>query len=321
LSIRTLVVDDYEGWRRQTRLLLQARPGWQVIDEASDGSEAVQKAEEVRPDLIVLDIGLPTLNGIEAARRIRQVSPNSKILFLTMDSSPDAVQAGLSAGAQGYVYKSRAQSDLLPAIDAVLRGEQFVSNKLGGTRVTGAQEAKAPRCHEVLFYSDEAVFVDRFVLFIAAALEAGDVAIVLVTQTHRDLLDQRLKAQGLDIDAALQEGTYLPLDIAETLSTFMINDMPDSSRFVKARDDLIGRAAKAGKSEQPRIVACGECAPHLLREGKADAAIRVEQLWDQLVTKYAVDTLCAYPLNSFHGEEDQHVLQSICAEHSAVYSH
>jgi hypothetical protein len=85
-------------------------------------------------------------------------------------------------------------------------------------------------------------------------------------------------------------------------------------------DDLIGRAGKTGKREHPRIVACGECAPRLLREGKADAAILVEQLWDQLVIKYAVDRLCAYPLSSFHGEEDQHVSQSICAEHSAVYS-
>jgi CheY-like chemotaxis protein len=300
--------------------VLLVRPEWQIVCEVSDGPEAVQKAQELRPDLIVLDIGLPTLDGIEAARRIRQVSPNSKIVFLTTDNSPDVAQAALSTGAQGYVHKSRAQSDLLPAIDTVLRGEQFFSNKLGGTRVTDAQEAKAPRCHEVLFYADEAVFVDNFVRFIAAALEAGDVAIVLVTQTHRDVLDQRLKAQGLDIDAALREGTYLPLDIAETLSTFMINDMPDSSRFVKARDDLIRRAAKAGKREHPRIVACGECAPHLLREGKADAAIRVEQLWDQLVTKYAVDTLCAYPLSSFHGEEDQHIFQSICAEHSVVFS-
>jgi len=319
-SIRILVVDDYKDWRNQVRLLLRARPEWQIICEVSDGLEAVQKAEELKPDLILLDIGLPNVNGIEAARRIRQLSPSSRLVFLSMENSRDVVEAALSTGAQGYVHKPRVHSDLLPAIDAVLRGEQFVSNKLGGARVTDAQEAGALRCHEVLFYSNEAVFVDSFVRFIAAALEAGDVAIVLVTQTHRDVLDQRLKAQGLDIDAALREGTYLPLDVAETLSTFMINDMPDSSRFVTARDDLIGRAAKAGKTEQPRIVACGECAPHLLREGKADAAIQVEQLWDQLVTKYAIDTLCAYPLSSFRGEEDQHVFQSVCAEHSAVHS-
>ena len=241
----------------------------------SDGLEAVQKAEELRPDLIVLDIGLPKLNGIEAARRIRQVSPNSKIVFLTMDNSPDVAQAALSTGAQGYVHKARAQSDLLPAIDAVLRGEQFVSNKLGGTRVTdAAQEAKAPRCHEVLFYSDEAVFVDSFVRFIAAALEAGDVAIVLVTQTHRDVLDQRLKAQGLDIDAALREGTYIPLDVAETLSTFMVNDMPDSSRFFKAGVISLGEPPRPGKQSIPGLwlvenvhLCCGRKVKRTLRFG------------------------------------------------------
>src|SRR5438309_6567457 len=90
--IRILIGDDYEGWRRQARLLLQARPEWQVIAEALDGSEAIQKAEELKPDLIVLDIGLPKLNGIEAARRIGQLSPSSKIIFLSLYSSPDVVQ-------------------------------------------------------------------------------------------------------------------------------------------------------------------------------------------------------------------------------------
>ena len=98
--IRVLVVDDFEDWRRQVRLLLQARPEWQVIAEASDGSEAVQKAEDLKPDLILLDIGLPKLNGIEAARRIRQVSPSSKIIFLSQDNDPEIVQAALSTGAR-----------------------------------------------------------------------------------------------------------------------------------------------------------------------------------------------------------------------------
>jgi DNA-binding NarL/FixJ family response regulator len=127
-SIRTLVADDYEGWRRQTCLLLQAKPELQVIGEASDGSEAVQKAEELNPDLILLDIGLPRLNGIEAARRIRQVSPNSQIIFLSQDNSQDVVDAALSTGALGYVHKTHAPNDLLRAIDAVLQGKQFVSS-------------------------------------------------------------------------------------------------------------------------------------------------------------------------------------------------
>jgi DNA-binding NarL/FixJ family response regulator len=125
---RIILVDDYKDWRNQVRLLLLERPEWQIIGEASDGLEAVQKAEELKPDLILLDMGLPNVNGIEAARRIRHLSPNSKIVFLSADNSLDVVQAALSTGAHGFVHKARAQSELLPAIDAVLRGGQFVSS-------------------------------------------------------------------------------------------------------------------------------------------------------------------------------------------------
>lgn len=128
MAVRILVVDDYKDWRDQVRSLLQARPEWQIICEVWDGPEAVQRAEELKPDLILLDIGLPKLNGIEAARRIRQVSPDSKIAFVSADNSSDTVQVALGTGAVGFIHKVRAQSELLPAIDAILRGGQFVSN-------------------------------------------------------------------------------------------------------------------------------------------------------------------------------------------------
>jgi DNA-binding NarL/FixJ family response regulator len=128
LSSSILLADDFELWRRLVWSIVKQEPGLEITCEASDGLEAVQKAKELRPDLILLDIGLPKLDGIEAARRIRQVSPNSKIVFLTMDNSPEVAQAALSTGAQGYVHKARVQSDLLPAIDTVLRGEQFAEH-------------------------------------------------------------------------------------------------------------------------------------------------------------------------------------------------
>jgi DNA-binding NarL/FixJ family response regulator len=131
LSIRILIADDFEDWRRQVHLLLQARPAWQVVAEASDGSEAVQKAEELKPDLILMDIGFPNLNGIEAARQIRQRSPNSKIIFLSQNSELDIVRAALGTGALGYVRKIDARRELLPAVDAVFRGEQFISSSNG----------------------------------------------------------------------------------------------------------------------------------------------------------------------------------------------
>ena len=119
-------------WRRQLCEVLQSRPEWQVIAEASDGLEAVEKAEGLKPDLILLDIGLPKLNGIEAARRIQQLSPSSKIIFLSQNNSLDIVTAALSSGARGYVRKTDVKRELLPAMDAVLSGEQFVSSALRG---------------------------------------------------------------------------------------------------------------------------------------------------------------------------------------------
>jgi DNA-binding NarL/FixJ family response regulator len=131
-SVRVLVVDDYEPFRRFVCSTLCQRPTLQIICEASDGAEAVRRAAELNPDLIVLDIGLPTLNGIEAARRMRKVSPNSKIIFVSQESSADIVQEALSVGALAYVVKAHAGSDLLAAVDAILESSQFVSSGLSG---------------------------------------------------------------------------------------------------------------------------------------------------------------------------------------------
>jgi CheY-like chemotaxis protein len=312
-------VDDFEGWRRQVRLLFQARPQWQVIAEVSDGPEAVQKAADLKPDLIVLDIGLPKLDGLEAARRIRQLSPSSKIVFLSQNNDLDVVRAALSTGARGYVQKTDVRSDLLPAIEAVLQGRQFVSSSITGYKPAHVLATKAPHRHEVLFYPDDAVFLDSCTRFITAALGAGDVAAVVATESHRDSLFERLKAEGLDVDAEIKHGRYISLDVAKTLSTFMVNDMPDWERFFEVVGGLVSGAAKAGKGEHSRVAMWGECGPWLWAEGKVDAAIRLEQLLNQLATIYEFDLTCAYALSSFLSEGDEHVFQNICAEHSAVY--
>jgi DNA-binding NarL/FixJ family response regulator len=126
-QVRILMVDDFEAWRHFTLSLLRGKSELQVVGEASDGPEAVGKAVELKPDLILLDIGLPTLNGFEAARQIRTLVPECKIIFLTQESSADVVQEALSLGACGYVVKARAGSDLLAAVEAVLSGKTFVS--------------------------------------------------------------------------------------------------------------------------------------------------------------------------------------------------
>lgn len=127
-AVRVMLVDDFKPWRSFAASLLQTNPGWQIICEVSDGSQAVQKAEEIQPDLIVLDIGLPKVSGIEAAPSIRKVAPGSKILFLSENRDPDVAAAALSAGGHGYVVKSDGENELLVAVEAVLHGKRFVSS-------------------------------------------------------------------------------------------------------------------------------------------------------------------------------------------------
>jgi DNA-binding NarL/FixJ family response regulator len=110
--------------------MLAKLPNFQVICEVSDGLEAVHKAQQLRPDVILLDVGLPKLNGIAAGRQIRKLAPESKIIFISQESSPEVVQEALDLGARAYVLKSKIATDLQAALDAVLAGGQFVSNGL-----------------------------------------------------------------------------------------------------------------------------------------------------------------------------------------------
>ena len=146
------------------------------------------------------------------------------------------------------------------------------------------------------------------------------VIIVVVTESHRDRLLLKLHAHGFDIGAAIQQGRYISLDAAETVSTFMVNDLPDPAKFLRVTRDLIAEAAKGVKVEPARVAACGECAPLLWAQGKAEAAIRLEHLWDEIAKSHGLDVLCAYPLASFQGGDGSRVFEKICAEHSVIRS-
>ncbi len=130
---RVLLADDFEMFRRFVASTLRNRRGFEVVGEARDGLEAIELASKLQPDLILLDVALPKLNGFEAARQILRVSPGSKILFLSAEHSREVSQEALSMGASGYVVKWQAAHDLMPAVEAVLQGKQFVSDWLRGS--------------------------------------------------------------------------------------------------------------------------------------------------------------------------------------------
>jgi two-component system nitrate/nitrite response regulator NarL len=128
--VRILIVDDFDLWKSFVMARLRERPDLEIVGFASDGLQAVQKAEELQPDIILLDMMLPKLNGIQAAQQIRRVAPLSKILFVSSESDAESVQSALQAGGTGYISKIDAAERLLEGIECVLRGERFVSSSL-----------------------------------------------------------------------------------------------------------------------------------------------------------------------------------------------
>jgi len=262
-SVRILVVDDYEPWHGFVSTTLGKEPELQIIGRVSDGLEAVQQAQQLQPDLILMDIGLPALNGIEAARRIRKVAPSSKILFVSENRSADIAEEALSTGAGGYVVKSDAASELLPAMEAVLQGKPFVSCSLMGrdsinpedehtTEQARREKVVAPSRpqtvesspHELRLYSDDAAFVDDFAHTVEAALENGNAVVVIATESHRANLLQQLRADGVDVDAAAERKLYIPLDVSDSLS---MDTSTDGDGFAKNVPHAIAEALRAAR--------------------------------------------------------------------------
>jgi DNA-binding NarL/FixJ family response regulator len=331
-SVRVLVIEDYEPFRRFICSTLRERSGLQIVGETADGLAAVQKAEELQPDLVVLDIGLPSLNGIEAARRIRKLSPESKILVVSQESSGDVVQEALALGALGYVVKTHAGRELLAAVGAVLGGRQYISSGLSGhpftnatdsqasrfrtqagSPIAGTEKKKIARNHEVEFYSDDASFLAGLTRFVETALEAGSKVIVVATESHRNGLLRGLQARGVDTAAAAQQERFLLLDAAEALSIFMENAGPSRERFLSTVAPLI----RYTEIKHKRVELFGEMVALLCADGRIEAAIELEQLWNELAQTHSFRLRCAYPMTE---ELKGAPYAAICAEHSAVLS-
>ena len=322
---KILIVDDFEEFRVFLESALQKRREFRAIWQAADGLEAVQQAQALQPDLILLDIGLPQLNGIEAARRIQQVSPNSKILFVSQEFSEVVVEQALLLGAHGYLWKSDTAGELLSAVDEVLQGRQFVSSSLRSrtirkTSVVLPQKVESVYGHQVASYRDDASFVTDFARFIEAALKIGNPAIVIATEPHREGLQEALQRRNCDIAAAIQEKRYIALDANETLSTFMVDGWPNADRVLRGMRDLLAEAAKVARSERPRVAACGEMGPMLLAQGNGAAAIELEHLTHEIADTSDVDILCGYMMRDIQRKENSDFFEKIRAEHSGAYS-
>ena len=322
MNYRILVVDDYESWRRYLHSAVQTDPQWQIVGESSDGLDAVYQAVALRPDLVLLDVGLPTLNGVAAARRIVAHNPDTRVLFLSENPSWDIVEAAFGAGGAAYVLKSDAGEELLPAMDAVINGRRFVSTGLKRHALL-TREAQVPVeriRHAAGFYADDAALMHEYVQFSASMLTAGKTVIVLGLDSRQRSLEQQLEASGLDIARLTKDGRYRWMSVADTLRKIIVDDSLDEARFWKVLPPIVVDAARASTAAPRATALWGECAPTLWRTGNAMAAIRLEQLWDELAQMYDVETLCAYPAAGFAGSDARSAFENICAAHSSSHS-
>jgi KaiC/GvpD/RAD55 family RecA-like ATPase len=163
------------------------------------------------------------------------------------------------------------------------------------------------------------MLLDNVTRFIADNLKAGGSAIVVATESHRESFLTSLRAYGVDVGAAIEQGRYIALDAAHTISTFFVNSMLDTSRFMDGFGNLILRARKAAKTRPARVAIFGEGAHILWTQGNAQAAIQDEKLCNRLVEMYDVDMLCGYSLVGVDEGMNSNVVQRIREQHTAVY--
>lgn len=174
------------------------------------------------------------------------------------------------------------------------------------------------RGHVVQFYFDDSYLLDALTRFIGPALGAGDSAVIIATQKHLDGLALRLKSRGFDLATAARKGRYIAFEASEALSKFMVDSSPDPQRFRELIDPALERASVAAEGEERRVVAFGEMVALLWAEGQIDAAIRLEQLWNDLARTHTFSLRCAYPIKAFDQQQHGDPFLRICSEHSGV---
>jgi len=201
---RILLADDHEVVRAGLRALLEEQSGWEVVAEAVDGRDAVEKATKLKPDVVVIDIAMPSLNGLEAVRQIVKTAPNTKVLVLTMYDSDPLIQQVLQAGARGYLLKSDAGRDLVSAIDALRRNKTFFTPKVSQMVLEGYLD-KSPKEKEAEDEPESLRLTSRqreIVQLLAEGKSSKEVAAVLglsvkTAETHRANIMRKLDCHSV----------------------------------------------------------------------------------------------------------------------------
>jgi len=313
--LRIVVVDDHHAWRQQVKAMLENTGIYQVVGEAADGADAVAAVAALKPDLILLDIELPAVNGIAAATRILAADPAARILFLSGHRSSEIVEAAWLAGALGYVVKNQAGRDLLPAVAAVAAGRRFLSEELGGRRFDPRVDRHAPHVHQAGFYTADPELLSAYATFASKALTAGKTVVALLETARREKLTALLRHQGIDIDLAIARDRYIAIDIDEILRETIVDGLPDETLVWNSAVELLMRAGRNSGDQPPALAAFGEAAQRLWNDGRPAAAVLFEQIWNDASKTLNIDIFCGYMLEAL-ASADEEMRELIGAAHT-----
>jgi len=302
------------------------------LGEAENGLVALQKCVETQPDLVLLDIGLPELNGMQVARIIQKLVPSCRIIFLTQENSSEIVEEAFKLGAAGYVVKSRAVNDLIPAMVAARNGRCFIGSGVEHSAIVGlpinncktsTQDKTPPGSytpapyHYVGFCDHDAAVVSAFAGFIERALNGGKAVLSLLRNTHSDDVLRALHSRGVATKQAISEERLTLVKVESLILELMKEQTADLDHLSHVAAGMLEslRIANPGAP----VCACGELAPTLLSRGERELALQVERVFDDVVKHYEIELFCGYVLNGL--AENLPTFEGICSEHSWTYMH
>jgi CheY-like chemotaxis protein len=318
-SVEVLIVDDQARFRRMVRSLIESQPEYRVCGEAGDGIEAVEKVHQLHPDLVLMDINMPRMNGLEATRIIRRESPDCNVIIVTQNDAMVAREQARIVDANGFVTKSDLIRDLLPEMGRVVMEnngslDETRNAAANGEPWCGLLTGAAPRDHIVQLYQDQQ-FLNRAVCrFAAAAIANGEGVILVPTIAHWDAFRPRLESEGVDVQAAEKRGQLTIVDADNLLPTFMRDGMPDSPVFMGLAANVVSQAR--GEGRYPKVRWWGEMVNILWERGDVAASMNLEDLFDQLAHEQDISIFCSFSMDNFNGDVHARMLPRLSENHS-----